>query len=179
MAATPAPATLNWRSLAQSTNRTSRRMGRNVTKLVRRTVSFHVCYFVLDREAKAIKMTPLETLFSYFPPGKSLVSVSSLLEGLFELIRRPSSMALESHVASGTTEIQGRQVFRARHEGPRTSPRTKLTRTLIVCLLRTHLFLSPLHDPPGFKSLGSFEWCETILTCFTGFGRESQLDREN
>jgi len=33
VAATPAPATLNWRSLAQSTNRTSRRMGRNVTKL--------------------------------------------------------------------------------------------------------------------------------------------------
>ena len=35
VSATPAPATINWRSLMTSTNRSSRRMGRNVTNLVR------------------------------------------------------------------------------------------------------------------------------------------------
>lgn len=40
VAATPAPATLNWRSLMASTNRSSRRMGRNVTNLVLLKISF-------------------------------------------------------------------------------------------------------------------------------------------
>ena len=51
-------------------------------------------------------------------------SPSRTLEGLFELTRRPFR-ALDSCVASGTTEIQGhRQVCSARREGPKTTSKT-------------------------------------------------------
>ena len=59
----------------------------------------------------------------------------------------PSSLSrtrLASCVAFGTKEIQGhRQVWRARRRGPRTLSRNQeqLTQTLIVRLLKTHLFL--------------------------------------
>ena len=42
----------------------------------------------------------------------------------------------------------------------------QMTQTPIVFVENASVFVHPLYDPPGSKSLGSFEWGEAFLTCF-------------
>ena len=71
-------------------------------------------------------MTPRRGNTILFRSSQQLPSPSRILEGLFELTRRPSSgPQLTSCVASGTTKKQGHgQVCIARREGPRTPSTT-------------------------------------------------------
>ena len=151
VAATPAPATLNWRSLAQSTNRTSRRMGRNVTKLVRRTVSFHVCHFVLDREAKAIKMTPWKryslTFLPANPSSPSRLFLKGFLSSYGALLQWPWNRMLLPEPLRYKNNVR---VRRARHEGPRTPPRTNDANP--DCVFVEKAFFCPLFTTPLVSS---------------------------
>ena len=86
-------------------------------------------------------MTPLrETLFSSVPPSNSLVSISDLQRAFWADTTPFSGPRLASCVASGTTEIQGRnQVWRARRGGPRT-PSTTTDANLDCAFVENALF---------------------------------------
>ena len=85
----------------------------------------------------------METLFSSVPPATPS-SPSRTLEGLFELTGRSSrALNLDTYV---TSELQRYKetvrcgVLGAEVPGQRN--KEQLAQTLIVCLLKTHLFLS-------------------------------------